>query len=164
MACWGSVSRQRLLRDSGFQASRGPAAAQVSRLPHGRWGSRPGRGWSCWPPSGAAEVVAALKLQLLFTSHASLPSLSAQHTWCQLSVRTQLSPLGSRPGKLLRAIPNSECKDLTSRGQPSTSRADPSRPIPPAEAHPLGVLGDAEPQLCTVGIHSIVHFFFPAAL
>ena len=27
-----------------------------------------------------------------------------------------------------------------------------------------GVLGDAEPQLCTVGIHSIVHFFFPAAL
>ena len=158
MACWGSVSRERLLGDSGFQASHRPAAAQASRLPHGRWGSRPGRGWSCWPPSRAAEVGTALLRcaapLLRFISR------SAQHMWCQLTVQTQLSPLGSWPGKLLRDIPNSKCKDLTSGGQPSTSRAETSRPILPVEGHSSRVLGDAEPQPCMVGIHSIIHSFF----
>ena len=87
-------------------------------------------------------------------------SLSAQHMWCQLAVQTQLSPLGSWPGKLLRDIPDSKCKDLTSGGQPSTSRAETSRPVLPAEGHSSRVLGDAEPQPCTVGIHSITHSFF----
>ena len=88
-ACWGSVSRERLLGDSGFQASHGPAAAQASRLPHGRWGSRPGRGWSCWPPSGAAEVV-------LLPSYASF---HCQPSTCGVSSQCRLSSLPSAPGQ-----------------------------------------------------------------
>ena len=146
----------------GIAASRPHAGLQL----HGRAGCPMAGGEAVQAEVGPAGLCPGQRGSRCLEAVACCSLLMLRFTVCQPStcgVGSQCglsSPLGSQPGKLLRAIPNSKCKDLTSGWQPFTNRAETSRPIPPAEAQSSRVLGDAEPQLCTVGIHSIAHFFF----